>query len=188
MQTPTGRFVKGNVVLAYVKMIKANPGLPWSDHLLPADLALIEQMILPASWYPIEFFQRIGLAVFNLIAKGNDALLRAYGASLADQLDQDHPGMVTLGKPRSTLERYIQIQLRFYSFDAFEIEIKAPNRILVHIYSQADEVGIPVYVVQISGTVGKLIELSGTAPVIINTTDSTPEGQVKSTIDITWEE
>ena len=50
MGVPKGRFVKGNVVLDYARMIRANPGLAWSKHLLAEDLEQIRQMILPASW------------------------------------------------------------------------------------------------------------------------------------------
>jgi len=188
MATPEGRYVKGSVVLDYAMMVRANPDLPWSDHLSADELDQVKQMILPGSWYPIQFFQRIGLAVFKLVAKESNPLLRAYGASLADRLNEDHPGMVTEGSPRDTLEKYVNIQRSFYSFDAFEIEEKAPTRLLVHIYSTPEEVEIPVYIEQICGMVERLLELSGRPDAEMKLTNSEDNGQVTSTMDVSWED
>jgi hypothetical protein len=187
VNTPLKRSVKGSVLVDYVRMIRANPDLPWTKYLTPEDMEVVKQMILPASWYDIEFFQRVGLAVFKLVAKENYALLRAYGGSRADKLNLDHPGMVSKGDPRSTLEKYIRIQRSFYSFDAFKIEEKGPCRILVHIYSTPEEVGIPVYIEQIRGMVERLLDLSGQLNVKIDVTTSEEQNMVRSTMEVSWQ-
>jgi len=183
---PKDRLVKGHVVHDFTKMIRANPDLPWSEHLLPEDLDLIRQFILPGSWYPIGFVNRVGLAVFKLLGREDYAFARVYGASIADQMNEDHPNMVVKGDPRQTLERYIRIQRTSYSFDAFEIEEKGPNHIHVHIFSLPDELGIPVYAEQIAGTDIRLIELSGYPGATVELSRSEDEGMVKTTMDIRW--
>ncbi|HUT55677.1 MAG TPA: hypothetical protein VM658_19965 [bacterium] len=187
MGTPSNRSVKGSVVIDYVRMVRATPDQPWDRYLLPEDMALIKQMVLPGSWYPIGFFQRIGLAVFKLVAKENNELLRAFGKSIADRLHADHPGMVSKDKPRNTLEKYIWIQKRFYNFDAFNTEDQGPGRLLVHIYSLPEEVGIPVYIIQISGMVERLIELSGHTFLGIKVTTANEPDRIISTMDVSWQ-
>jgi hypothetical protein len=182
------RLVKGHVVHDFVKMIRANPDLPWSEHLLPEDLDLIRQYILPASWYPIGFFNRVGLAVFKLLGKEDHSFIRVYGAAIADQLNEKHPSMVVKGDPRQTLERNIRIHRNSYSYDAFEIEDKGPNHIHVHIFTLPDEVGISVYAEQIAGTDIRLIELSGYPGATVEVTSSEEKGVVKTTLDISWKD
>ena len=57
-----GRYVKGGLIIDYVKMIRAIPQLPWAEHLTPEELEQVQQLILAASWYPLELFQQIGRA------------------------------------------------------------------------------------------------------------------------------
>jgi len=183
-----GRNVKGSLFVNYVKMIRAYPQLPWADHLKPEDLELINQLILPASWYPIEAMQRIGMAAFKLVAKENFAILRAYGRSLADQMHADNPGLVVKGRPLDTLHKYCAIQGRLYSFKSLDTVDISPQHMIVHIYSQPEDTWIPVYLEQISGTVERLVELSGGRQVQIKLLESVLQGAKQNTLDMTWEE
>jgi len=105
-------------------MIRASPQLPWADHLKPEDLELINQFILPASWYPMEAFQRIGMAAFKLVAKENFAILRAYGSFLADRMKAENPGLVQAGRPAETIKCYQAIHERLCSFKDIELLAK----------------------------------------------------------------
>jgi hypothetical protein len=185
---PEGRYVKGSLMLDYVKTIKANPDLPWSDHLLPEDVELIKQYILPASWYPMEQYQRIGLAVFKLLVKENYEFLYAYGRSVADKMNADNPGLVVEGRARDTLVKYRAIQDRGYSFKAVETDDVGPGHIIVHILSAPEEKAAKLLIEIVSGTIGRLIELSGGKNVKIKLTESVWEGADQDSLEITWEE
>ena len=184
---PEERSVKGSVILDYVKMIRANPHLPWKELLKPEEWEQINRLILPASWYPLPLFQRVGLAVFKLIAKESYTLLRAYGRSLADQMHAENPGLVVKGRPLDTLHKYSAIHHRLYSFKGLDIEDISPQHIITHIYSQPEEIGIPAYLEQISGTVERLIELSGGRQVQVKLIESVLKGAKQNTLDQTWE-
>ena len=186
---PRERSVKGSVILDYVKMIRANPHLPWSDHLQPGDLEVINQLILPASWYPLDLFQRVGLAVFKLVAKENYSLLRAYGRALADKMHAENPGLLVKGRPLDTLHKYRAIQDRLYSFKALDTEDISPQHMIVRIYSLSlpEDIGIAVYIEQISGTMERLVELSGGGQVRVQLLESVLQGAKQKTLEITWE-
>ena len=186
MKPKEGRYVKGNVVIDYVKAIKANPDLPWSDYLLPEDMEITKQMILPGSWYPIDFFSRTGLAVFNLIAKGNKNLARMLGSSIADKIYTDHPAMISKGKPEETLSRYIQIQRSFYSFHAFDIEEYSNEQAIIKIYSKVDDPAVPEYIEQIFGVIERLIVLSEYSNTTLDVTESVSEDNLISCLNISW--
>jgi len=187
-KAPAERSVKGNVILDYVKMIRANPHLPWKELLKPEEWEQINRLILPASWYPLPLFQRVGLAVFKLVAKENYALLHAYGRSLADQMHADNPGLVVKGRPRDTLHKYRAIQDRLYSFKGLDTVDISPQHMIAYIYSQPEDIGIPVYLEQISGTIERLVELSGGRQVQVKLIESVLKGAKQNTLEITWEE
>jgi hypothetical protein len=186
METTSSRSVKGSVIADYAKMVRANPHQPWERYLMAEDMEVIKQMILPGSWYPIGFFQRLGLAVFKLVAKENRELLHAFGRAIADRFQAEYPRMVSKTAPRNTLEKYIWIQKSFYNFPAFKVEDQGSSRLLVHIYSLPEEVGVPVYLIQISGVVERLIELSGSSCLGIKISTAKEPERVVSTMDVSW--
>jgi len=183
-----GRHVKGSLIVDYVKMIRGNPQLPWADHLKPEDLALINQLILPSSWYPMEVFQRIGMATFKLVAQENYTVIRAYGRALADRINQENPGMVVKGRARNTLRKYREIQNRMYSFKPVETEDLAPQRLLIHIFSAPTEPEAKLLMEIISGTLERLIELSGGRDIKIKLLEAVWKGADQNTLEVTWEE
>jgi hypothetical protein len=186
MKPTEGRHVKGNVVIDYVKAINSNPGLPWSKYLLPEDMEIVEQMILPGSWYPIEFFSRAGSAVFNLIANGNKALARILGSSIADKINADHPGMISKGRPEETLSKYIMIQRGFYSFHAFDIGDYKDNKIEIKIYSKTDDPEVAEYIEQICGVIERLIHLSEYDNAAFEVSESVDGVDRTSSLNVSW--
>jgi hypothetical protein len=126
--------------------------------------------------------------VFKLIAKENYALLRVYGRALADQMHADNPGLVVKGRPRDTLHKYVAIQDRLYSYKAIDTEDISPQHLIARIYSLPEDIGIPVYIEQVSGTVERLVELSGGRQVQIKLLESVLQGAKQNTLDMTWEE
>jgi len=180
------RSVKGNVVLDYVKMIKANPDKPWSEILLPGDFDIIKQMVLPGSWYPMEFFQRTGVAVYKLIANEDLNLVRLMGLANGDKMFENYPGVVTKGDAYATVEKFIQIQRNFYSFHAFDFEKLGASEMLVTIYYEPDDPAFIPYVEQIFGTMGRLLELAGYPKMDFEVKEFEEPHQKKATVHVKW--
>ena len=184
----TGRYVKGILLVDYIKMIRANPDLPWSEHLSAEDLEQANQLILPGSWYPIEFFQRIGMAVFKVVAKGNYQLIHAYGRSLAEKMNAENPGMVSKGRPRDTLRKYRAIQDRLYSFKPVETEDLGPGHLVVKTFSKPDGPEAQVIMEIVAGTIERLIELAGGSNVKTKLLEAVWEGEDQNALEVKWDE
>jgi len=183
-----GRYVKGSLIVDYVKMIRSNPKLAWAEQLTPQELEQVNQMILPGSWYPLEFFQRIGLATFKLIAKGNLQVIRLFGRASADRMNAENPGLISVGRARDTLRKYRLIQDRLYSFKPVQTDDLAPQHLLVHTYSLPNETEAKLIMEIVSGTMERLIELSGGRNIQIRLIEAAWEGAGQNTLEVTWEE
>jgi len=185
---PEGRFVKGSVLVDYVKLMRASPQLPWADHLAPADLEQLQQMILPASWYPVELFQRLGLAVFKLVSKESYEVVRNFGRFLAEQMNAQNPGLVVKDRPRDTLNKYQVIQDRLFSYKVVEIQEQGPGRLIFQANFLPQNVGIQLYMEATAGTLGRLIEFSGGRNVRTRLLEGMWQGGNSNTMEVTWEE
>ncbi len=178
--------MKGNLVLNYVKIIRSSPNLPWGDYLTADDKSKIEQMVLPASWYPMGFFQRAGMAVFKLVGRESLPLARALGKSQADELVADYPAMIGKGRPLETLKRYVQIQHNFYSFEAFDVGFPSEREAVVNIYSKPTDPGTDAYIEQICGCIERLIEMSGYPEAVFELTEESSENKVTHSLSVKW--
>lgn len=64
------RKCKGSVMLDIVKVVRAFRDLDWGEYLKPEDWEIIDAMVIPTEWYPIDSYMRIGMAVYKVVAKG----------------------------------------------------------------------------------------------------------------------
>ena len=185
---PEGHFVKGSVLVDYVKLMRASPQLPWADHLSPEELKQLQEMILPASWYPVELFQRLGLAVFRLISKESYEVVHGYGRFLAEQMNAQNPGLVVKGRPKDTLNKYQVIQDRLISYKAIEIKEQGPGRLIFQANFLPQDEAIQLYMEVTAATMARLIEFSGGRNVRARLLEGMWQGANSNAMEVTWEE
>lgn len=111
------RQVKGVLFVTYVRMVRGNKDLPWAAHLRPEDQPYLQQRVDESAWYPMESFERLGLAVFRLVAKGNLTLVRSWGRLSAVEMAGSFEGLVVAGDPRETLMRIQVVRRSFFDFE-----------------------------------------------------------------------
>jgi len=187
-QKPEGRFVKGSVLVDYLKLMRSSPHLPWSDHLSPEELKQLGEMILPASWYSVDLFQRLGLAVFKLISKENYEVVRGYGRFLAEQMHAQNPGLVVKGRPLDTLNKYQVIQDRLFSFKVLEIKPQGPGRLSFLAHFLPEDVAIRLYMEVTAATIGRLIEFAEGRNLRARILEGMWQGANRNIMEVTWEE
>jgi hypothetical protein len=185
-KTPKGRFIKGSVLVDYVKLMHANPDLPWSEYLSPDDLAQLSQLLLPASWYPIELFDHLGLAVFRLVSKENWEVVKAYGRFLADKMNSESPGLVSRGRPADTLKKYRAILERLYSYPIVEFAEVGPGRARAEFKHQPEDVAVRQLLEVTTATIARLVELSEGREITVQV--DYQEGRDANALEITWQE
>lgn len=112
------RHVKGVLFVDYVRMLRAHRHLHWQPYLREVDLPYLEQRIQPAAWYPLETFERIGLALLGCVAHGDLVRVRQWGRLSAAELASSIDGIVVPGDPRESLMRFQVYRSSFFDFEA----------------------------------------------------------------------
>ena len=102
-------------------MLRGHKTADWTKHLLPEDLSFLVQRIQPDHWYPMESFERMGLAILAEIAHGDLETVRSFGRISIDWLCQQEPQLLAKGDPRDTLMRFQVLRQSFFDYPALEI-------------------------------------------------------------------
>src|SRR5215468_9908882 len=96
------RNVKGVLFVDYVRMLRAHRDESWVQYLEPGDLVFLEQHIDPDGWYPMEVFERMGVAILKTVAGTVE-------------------GIVVPGDPRESLMRFQVYRRSFFDFDTLRV-------------------------------------------------------------------
>jgi len=112
--------VKGVWILDYAKMIKnllkVNPEKKsdFDEWLTEKDWEIINSMILPVQYYPYECFQRIGQAVFKVVARSNLDASRAFGRKMISELLKFYKRLLVKNDPLESLKRFISFHTEYF--------------------------------------------------------------------------
>lgn len=112
--------VKGQWLVDWVKMIKKyleeHPESKEElDKLLKEeDWAIINSMVLPLEYYDYASFQRIGQAVFKVIAKSNLELSLAFGKLMIMELIKFYKRILVANDPVVSLQRFIEHHGKYF--------------------------------------------------------------------------
>lgn len=112
------RHVRGSLFVDYVRMVKSRPSVDWSRHLTPGDRAFLSQRIAVDGWYPMATFERLGLAILEVVAGYDLELVRAFGRRTVEQIAALNRAMVVPGDPRESLMRFDVLRQTLFDFDA----------------------------------------------------------------------
>jgi uncharacterized protein (TIGR02265 family) len=155
------RRVKGLLFLHYVRMLKARKQSDWGRHLLPADLGFLEQPIEPAASYPMDVFERLGLAVLDEIARGELGAVREWGRQSADLLVESVRGLLVPGDPRESLMRFQAMRGAFFDFDAVALAEVTDRTARIEMSYEMGDRAEQAASTQALGFFQRLVELAG---------------------------
>jgi hypothetical protein len=116
------RSVKGSLFVDYVRMLRAYKGVDWSPYLDEHDLAYMSSRIQPGDWYPMESFERMGLAILGEIARNDLTLVKHFGRVALDALCKQYDNLVAPGDPHESLLRFQVLRQSFFDFSALEFK------------------------------------------------------------------
>jgi hypothetical protein len=95
--------VKGSMVLGYVKTIRANKQVDWGQYLRPSDWEIIQGSVLASTWYPFEFYCRLGIAIFKEVAHSDLNRVREFGRRNIPEILQIYKNILVPGNPEQSL-------------------------------------------------------------------------------------
>jgi hypothetical protein len=164
---PAQRMVKGSVILDMVKIIRALDQLPWDQRLRPEDFEIVNGMVMPKSWYPIDAFMRMGLAVFELAAGSKPELVFAFGRQAMQGLfEGPYRPFLDKGDPFEATQKFLDLRRSMFNFSSMKMEKTGERGLRVEINEmgwahEALEEGLEVFSLVLDAHFEKLIELNG---------------------------
>ena len=114
------RLVKGSLFVDYVRMMRGHKDADWSKYLAPQDIRFLEERIQPGEWYPMDSFERMGLAILAEVARGDVQLSRSLGKAQVEWVSVQHEGLVALGDPCDTLMRFRVLRNSLFDYQALQ--------------------------------------------------------------------
>ena len=184
----TARRIKGTLFVDYVRMLRHRSDVDWSQWLEALDLGYLVQRTDPDAWYPMETFERMGLAILTAIAQGDLDTVRIFGRVSIDWLCQTYGNLVAPGDPRDTLMRFQVLRRGFFDYPALEIaSISDGEASIVVSYGmgpRAEEAASW----QTLGFFERLLEVAGATQVKAWFSSRSWTGDLVTTVELQWEQ
>jgi hypothetical protein len=181
------RNVKGVLFVDYVRMLRAYRDRSWVPYLRDGDLPLVEQHIEAEGWYPMEVFERLGIAILKTVADEDLDLVRRWGHLTAAYIAGTVEGLVAPGDPRESLMRFQVYRRSFFDFESLGMlqidDGSADLWIGYGMSSLAEEAAS----LQTMGFFEGLIELAGGREVHASFLERIWAGDPRSVIRLAWE-
>jgi hypothetical protein len=178
--------VKGSLFVDYTRMIRYRPGVEWSRHLGEQDLELVSQTIDLDAWYPMEVFERLGLAILAEVAGGDIRMARMWG-----RLSVDTPGelpdlLLVPGNPRETLMRCTVYRSAFFDFEAISMPLLIDGKAHVTVDYGMGALAEEAAAHQTMGVFERLLEVSGGRTVRAEFLSRRWAGDPTTSIQLEW--
>lgn len=180
------RRVRGSLFLDYVRMIRSRPDVDWSKLLAPEDLPYLEGRIDLEGWYPMETFERFGIAILQEIAGGQMEAVRSWGRFQVDALRNLYPTLVAEGDPQLTMMRFRVLRSGFFDFDAVEITSISDGEAWVHFQYHMSELAEQAASYQAMGFFERLLEVAGAQAIGARFHDQAWMGAPQSRLHLSW--
>jgi len=167
-------------------MIRRRKDVKWEGLLHAEDMAYLKQRIEPDEWYPMETFERFGIAILSELDGANLDAVRAWGRFSASQYSIEHPDLVALNDPVESLMRVKVMRSTLFNFPAFDIpmliESHAHVVVTYHMGRTAEEAACH----QTMGFCEEVLLLSGAADVHAIFQERTWTGDPRTLFSLEW--
>lgn len=180
------RKVKGTFFLDYVRMLKGRKDVDWNSRLQPEDLAYLQMKIQPEAWYPMDTFERMGIAIFETIAGKNVEAPRLIGRMKVDDLSRQHEDLISEGEPRESLIRFQVVRGSYFNFDPINVLVFFENYAKIEIAYGMSPVAEMAASYQTMGYFERMLELSGASNIRPRFTSRQWEGAPSTILEINW--
>jgi hypothetical protein len=180
------RRVKGTLFVDYVRMLRMHKDVDWSARLDAGDMALLRTRIEPDAWYPMDSFERFGLAIFNVIAGGQLALVRDFGRASVDWILLDEPRLLAQRDPRESLMRFHVLRQSFFDYPALEARSLTDREACIAIDYQMGLVAEEAASLQTLGFFERLLEMAGASAVTASFSSTRWTGAPQTVLELRW--
>lgn len=180
------RQVSGALFADYVRTVRRHRDADWSAFLSAEDLSLVNDRVSPGGWYPMELFERIGLAILNCVGDWSFTVPYAWGRVSADQIGELYDGLIVADNPSATMLRLHGLRAMFFNFDAVVVRSCVDGEAIIDIDYGMRDVPEAAACYQAMGFYERLVELSGRRVSTSKFLARRWEGKSASSLAVTW--
>jgi hypothetical protein len=180
------RQVKGALFADYVRMLRIQKGVDWSQYLPPEDLTYLQDKVQLDGWYPMATFERLGNQILRTLAHGDLEAVRQWGRLSTDQLRTLHPMLVAPKDPVETLNRFRVLRATFFDFDSIDVLMLHDDEAQIAV---AYGMGMPAEEAASFQTMGffeRQLELAGATDVRARFLERSWAGDARTLLDLKW--
>ncbi len=185
--TDVTRRVRGVLFVDYVKMLKAQKGIVWRNHLPDQDLIYLTMKIDPDAWYPMATFERFGNQILRTTAGGVMLTVQLWGRFSAGQLRTAHPNLLAPGDPVETLNRFRVMRETFFDFPALEVPVLHVDETQIVVRYHMGKLAEEAASYQTMGFFEGLLELAGVRDLRASFRERSWDGDPRTLIVIRWQ-
>ena len=182
------RRVKGTLFVDYVRMLRSRADVDWSHLLAPVDLGYLVQRIDKDGWYPMETFERMGVAILAEVAQGSLETVRIFGRASIDWLCRSHGNLVAPGDARDSIMRFQVLRRSFFDYPALEIGAVSDGEASLVVSYGMGPVAEEAASWQTLGFFERLLEVAGATQVQAWFGSQSWKGDLVTAIELRWEQ
>lgn len=180
------RQVKGTLFVDYVRMLRANKEAHWTRHLLSADIEYLKQRIDPTGWYPMDSFERMGVAILAEVAQGDLSAVRAWGRAQTEWILQTQTDLLAPGEPTESLMRFQVMRNSFFNYTAVEFDYVYDGEAALEVKYGMGPTAEEAASLQTLGFFERLVELAGAQKVEGWFSAESWKGAPVTTLQLRW--
>ena len=179
--------VRGVLFLDYVRMLRSQKAVDWSQHLPPEDVAYLSTKIEPQAWYPMATFERLGNEILRHVARGELFPVQLWGRYSAAQLRTAHPALLAPNNPIETISRFRVLRATFFDFTALEVPMLHDHAAHVVIHYHMGMPAEEAAAIQTLGFFEGLLELAGARDVHARFAEKSWAGDPRTMLELRWQ-
>ncbi|HEX7488712.1 MAG TPA: hypothetical protein VF341_07390, partial [Anaeromyxobacteraceae bacterium] len=160
----------------------------WRLHLAPEDVGYLEQRISHEAWYPLAAFERFGIAILEVIARGDLGAVRAWGRQTVKPLATLYGGLLVERDPRESLMRFQVLRRTFFDFEATHMSRVDDSEVHVQIAYGMSPAAEEAASHQTMGFFDGLVELAGGEEVRARFAERAWQGAKATALVVNWKQ
>jgi hypothetical protein len=180
------RHVRGAFFADYVRMLRRRRRGTWEDVLLPGDIELLNQRIDAGGWYPMDSFERFGVAILRHVEGATLDAVRLWGRFSVNDFVRAHPELIAPDEPTETLMRLKVLRATLFDFPAFDVPMLAEGHAHVDVSYYMGPVAEEAACVQTLGFCEGVLSLAGAVEVEGTFVQKAWEGAPVTRISLEW--
>lgn len=180
------RHVRGFLFVDYVRIIRAHKQIAWEEHLQEEDLPWLSQQIELHEWYPMDSYERMGLAILDNIAGGDMELIHRWGRETVDLLHESQPYLIADGDPSETFNRFDVLRQTLFDFPAVQSRFIRDGKVSILIDYKMSARAEEAACHQSLGFIERLLELAGAENIQVGLARRSWSGDGDTVMEVAW--